>query len=198
LEAAPPELPFGGINVILLGDYIQYTSVLDKPLYVNLERGPSTHSTTEADVQYGVGRSLLVLQINTVTKLTQQMRTEDQKYLTLLNHLRLGEMTRADFDYLCTRIIGPGQAVQSLKEKRWCDAPILGFRNQLRTEINNRAVVDKAKETGIPLVVVVVHDRIRSKSADDDVIYECLLHLPDNKIELLPGLLPFVPNIPVS
>jgi hypothetical protein len=173
-KRAPPEVPFGGINVILLGDYIQYMPVLDKPLYANLERGPSTRSPTETDVQYGVGRSL-VLQINTVTKLTQQMRTEDQKYLTLLNHLRLGETTRVDFDYLCTRIIGPGQAVQSLKEKPWCDVPILVFRNQLRTEINNRAAVDKAKETGIPLVVVVAYDKIRSKSGEDDVIYERLL-----------------------
>jgi hypothetical protein len=195
-KRTPPELPFGGINVILLGDYIQYMPVLDKPLYANLERGPSTRSPTEIDVQYGVGRSL-VLQINTVTKLTQQMRTEDQKYLTLLNHLRLGETTRADFDYLCTRIIGPGKAVPSLKEKPWCDAPILVFRNQLRTEINNRAAVDKAKETGIPLIVIVAQDKIRSKSAQDDVIYERLLHISDNKTELLPGLLPFVPNMPV-
>jgi hypothetical protein len=97
-KRAPPEVPFGGINVILLGDYIQYMPVLDKPLYANLERGPSTRSPTETDVQYGVGRSL-VLQINTVTKLTQQMRTEDQKYLTLLNHLRLGETTRVDFEH---------------------------------------------------------------------------------------------------
>ncbi|CAF1559154.1 unnamed protein product, partial [Adineta ricciae] len=195
-KRAPPEVPFGGINIILLGDYIQYMPVLDKPLYSNLERGSSSRLSTETDIQYGVGRSL-VLQINTVTKLSQQMRTEDQKYLTLLNHLRLGQTTRDDFDYLCTRIIGPRQAVQSLREKPWCDAPILVFRNQLRTEINNRAALDKAKEAGIPLVVVVAHDKIRSKISEDDVIYERLLHIPDNKTELLPGLLPLVPNMPV-
>ena len=196
-KRAPPEVPFGGINIILLGDYIQYMPVLDKPLYANLDIDSSTRLPTETDVQYRVGRSL-VLQINTVTKLTQQMRTEDQKYLTLLNHLRLGETTRTDFNYLCTQIIGPGQPVQSLKEKPWCDAPILVFRNQLRTEINNRAALDKAKEANIPLVVVVAHDKIRSKITEDHVIYERLLHLSDNKTELLPGLLPFVPNMPVN
>ncbi|CAF4428415.1 unnamed protein product, partial [Adineta steineri] len=96
----------------------------------------------------------------------------------------MGETTDADFDYLCTRIIGPGQAVQSLKEKPWCDVPILVFRNQLRTEINNRAAVEKAKEAGIPLVVIVAHDKIRSKISKDDAIYERLLHVPDNKTEL--------------
>jgi hypothetical protein len=170
--------------------------VLDKSLYTNLDRGPSTHSAAENDVQYRVGRSL-VLQINTVVKLTKQMRTEDEKYLILLNNLRSGETTRADFSYLCTRIICTGNDVQSLKEKPWCDAPILVFRNQLRTEINNRAAVDKAKELGIPLVVVVAHDKIHSKSTQKDVIYERLLQVSDNKTELLPGLLPSVPDMPV-
>ena len=115
-KRAPLEVPFGGINMIFLGDYIQYMPVLDKPLYANLERSSSNHIPTEIDIQYGVGRSL-VLQINTVTKLTTQMRTEDENYLTLLNHLRLGETTLADFEYLCKRIDGPENAVQSLKEK---------------------------------------------------------------------------------
>ena len=170
--------------------------VLDKPLYANLERSSSNHIPTEIDVQYGVGRSL-VLEINTVTKLTKRMRTEDENYLTLLNHLRLGETTSADFEYLCKRVVGPENAVQSLKEKPWCDASILVFRNQLRTEINNRVVADKAKEMSTPLIVVVAYDKIRSKNRVHDIIYERLLHLSDNKTELLPDFLPLVPNMPV-
>ena len=195
-KRAPPEVPFGGINLIFLGDYIQYMPVLDKPLYANLEKSSSNLIPTETDVQYKVGRSL-VLQINTVTKLTKQMRTEDVNYLTLLNHLRLGETTRADFEYLCQRIIGPGKAVPSLKEKPWCDTPILVFRNQLRTEINNRVAVNKAKEINTPLIAVVANDKVRSKYGVHDVIYERLFHLSDNKTELLPGFLPLVPNMPV-
>jgi len=49
----------------------------------------------------------------------------------------------------------------------------------------------------ILLVIVVAHDKIRSKSAEHDLIYERLLHLSDNKTELLPRLLPFVPNLPM-
>ena len=184
-KRAPPEVPFGGINVIFLGDYIQYMPVLDKPLYANLEKSSSNLIPTETDVQYKVGRSL-VLQINTVTKLTKQMRTEDVNYLTLLNHLRLAETTRTDFEYLCQRIIGPEKAVPSLKENPWCDAPILVFRNQLRTEINNRVAVNKAKEMSTPLIVVVANDKVHSKYGVHDVIYERLLHLSDNKTELLP------------
>ena len=175
-KRAPPEVPFGGINVIFLRDYIQYMPVLDKPLYANLEKSSSNPIPNETDVQYKVGRSL-ALQINTVTKLSKQMRTEDVNYLTLLNHLRLGETTRADFEYLCKRIIGPGKAVPSLKEKPWCDTPILVFRNQLRTEINNRVAVNKAKEINTPLIAVVANDKVRSKYGVHDVIYERLFIL---------------------
>ena len=48
-----------------------------------------------------------------------------------------------------------------------------------------------------PLIVVVAHDKIRSKNGVHDIIYECFLHLSDNKTELLPGFLPLVPNMPV-
>jgi hypothetical protein len=51
--------------------------VLGRPLDVDIEHDTSTRSTTETDIQYGVGRSL-VLQINTVMKLTRQMRTENE------------------------------------------------------------------------------------------------------------------------
>jgi hypothetical protein len=57
--------------------------------------------------------------------------------------------------------------------------------------------VDKAKEMSIPLVVVVAHNKTHSKSAERDVIYKRLFYLSNNKTELLPGLLPFVPNMPV-
>ena len=168
-KRAPPEVPFGGISVVFLEDYIQYMPVLDKLLYANLKRRSSNHMPTETDVQYGVGRSL-VLQINTVTKLAKQMSAEDENYLTLLNYLRLGEITRADFEYLCKRIIGPGKAVHSLKEKPWRDAPILVFRNQLRTEINNRITAEKAKEMSTPLIVFIAHDKVRWKNGVHNII----------------------------
>ena len=48
-----------------------------------------------------------------------------------------------------------------------------------------------------PLMVVVAHDKIRSKNGVHDIIYERLRHLCDNKTELLPGFLSLVPNMPV-
>ena len=54
---------------------------------------------------------------------------------------------------------------------------------------------DKAKEMNTPLIVVVAHDRIRSKNEVPDVIYQRSLHLSDNTTVLLPGFFSLVPNI---
>ncbi|CAF4673406.1 unnamed protein product, partial [Didymodactylos carnosus] len=41
-KSAPAELPFGGVNLVLFGDYIQYSPVMDKALYTNLENELTT------------------------------------------------------------------------------------------------------------------------------------------------------------
>ena len=44
----------------------------------------------------------LVSQINFVVGLNQQVRTEDNRYLELLNRLRHGQSTIEDYQLLCT------------------------------------------------------------------------------------------------
>ncbi len=39
-----PSIPFGSINMIFLGDFVQYPPVLDKPLYSNLLSNNETFS----------------------------------------------------------------------------------------------------------------------------------------------------------
>jgi hypothetical protein len=77
-------------------------------------------------------------------------------------------------------------------------APILVYRNELRTELNNRAVVNKAYEIGQSPTVVVAQDIIKTKkNVELPYIMKQLLLLPDNKTEHLPGYLPLVPGMPV-
>ncbi|CAF4961669.1 unnamed protein product [Rotaria socialis] len=88
-----PQIPFGGVNVIFFGDYLQYRPVYDAPLHTDfplLSKKKSTKLPTEKEIQQRVARSL-ILQINCVVKLTQQMRTEDIRYLQLLERLRHGQ-----------------------------------------------------------------------------------------------------------
>ncbi|CAF1225233.1 unnamed protein product [Rotaria sordida] len=85
-----PQIPFGGVNVIIFGDYLQYRPVYDVPLHTDFSlssRKKSSKLLTEKEIQQRVARSL-ILQINCVVKLTQQMRTEDLQCLQLLERLR--------------------------------------------------------------------------------------------------------------
>ena len=97
-----PTVPFGGINVIFLGDFVQYAPVLDRPLYSNLPLPNDTLSNTiaekpngrrtvsERDIQCKVGRALW-LQVNKVVFLTQQMRNKDHDFMDMQTRLRVGE-----------------------------------------------------------------------------------------------------------
>lgn len=72
------------------------------------------------------------------------------------------------------------------------------YRNELRTELNNRAVINKAYETGRSPTVVIATDIIKAKKHIDlPDLTKRLLALPDNKTEHLPGYLPLIPGMPV-
>lgn len=110
-----PEVPFGGVNVVFFGDYLQYSPVLDKPLYANYV--PPPHCT-ERDIEMQCAQKLMS-QINCVVELTQQMRTEDKQYLELLTRLRKGQTTSDDYQLLCTRVIGNQSLQLCLQDKPW-------------------------------------------------------------------------------
>ena len=115
-----PEIPFGGINVIFFGDYLQYRPVYDAPLHTDFSL-PSKKNAgkvpSEREIQQRVARSL-ILQMNSVVKLSQQMRTEDLRYLQLLERLRHGQCNYEDYELLLTRVIGQPSAT-SLQAAPW-------------------------------------------------------------------------------
>jgi hypothetical protein len=118
-----PMSTMGGINIIFFGDYIQYSPVFDKPLYYNFSTTTyndgkrNTNLPTENDIQQKSARAL-VLQINCVVMLEQQMRTKDIAYRALLDRVRNGEGTNADWQLLRTRVIGIGLNI-SLNDPPW-------------------------------------------------------------------------------
>ncbi|CAF4062556.1 unnamed protein product, partial [Adineta steineri] len=197
-----PMTTMGGINLILFGDYIQYSPVFDKPLYYNFSTTMDNNTTTnrklatENEIQQKSARAL-ILQINCVVILEQQMRTKDLAYRALLDRVRNGEGIHEDWLLLRTRVVGIGLHI-SLNDPPWNQAPILVYRNELRTELNNRAVVNRAYEMGRAPTVVIATDTIKAKKHIDlPDLTKRLLALPDNKTEHLPGYLPLVPGMPV-
>ena len=115
-----PQVPFGGVNVIFFGDYLQYRPVYDAPLHTDFSVATKKNSTklpNEKEIQQRVARSL-ILQISCVVKLTQQMRTEDLRYLELLDRLRHGKCNYDDYELLLTRVVGQ-PSVTSLNDSPW-------------------------------------------------------------------------------
>jgi len=103
------------VNVIFFGDYLQYSPVLDKPLYQTC--APSQQQT-ERQIEVQCAQKV-ISQINCVVELHQQMRTEDLRYLELLSRLRNGQSTTEDYQLLCTRIIGTPGLQASLQQSPW-------------------------------------------------------------------------------
>lgn len=115
------EAPFGGVNVIFFGDYLQYSPVLDKPLY---QISTSIQQFTERQIEMQCAQKVMS-QINCVVELTQQMRTEDRRYLELLSRLRKGEPTMDDYQLLCTRIIGTTGLEVPLTKAPWTEVCLM-------------------------------------------------------------------------
>ena len=74
---------------------------------------------------------------------------------------------------------------------------MLVFRNEVRTQLNNKAATQKAAEIGEAVLVCVAQDTCKGKAIEDPRLVKKLLELCDSKTEHLPGLLPLVPGMPV-
>ncbi|CAF5110523.1 unnamed protein product, partial [Rotaria sp. Silwood1] len=124
------------------------------------------------------------------------MRTEDSRYLQLLERLRHGHCNYDDYELLLTRVVGQ-PSVGSLCDSPWNKTPILVFRNKVRTQLNNKAAIHNATQLGHVPMVCVAQDICNGKPIEDPILIKKLLELSDSKTEHLPGLLPFVPGMPV-
>ncbi|CAF1563358.1 unnamed protein product [Rotaria sp. Silwood1] len=124
-----PTTPFGGINMIFLGDFVQYPPVLDRPLYSNILSPTDTLANT----------------LNTInqTHRQQQIRNKHPLFMAMQARLRTGQCTDDDHDRLCKRVVSSDNDVKSLTESPWNLAPMLVFRNEVRTNINNYGVFDE-------------------------------------------------------
>ena len=78
----------------------------------------------------------LVSQINCVVELSQQMQTEDMRYLELLNRLRNGQSTIEDYQIICTRIIGTSTLQASMQQKPWNAVCTIIFFLHIEGKIN--------------------------------------------------------------
>jgi hypothetical protein len=71
------------------------------------------------------------------------------------------------------------------------------FRNEIRTQLNPKAAVHNAAQTGCAPMVCVAQDFCKGQPIEDPSFVKKLLELSDSKTEHLPGLLPLISGMPV-
>src|SRR5213078_3223390 len=125
-----PELKFGGVNIIFMGDFLQFRAVSYFDLYIDNPRWQQGHH---------LWRSL-----NAVVILRKQMRqAKDSRYAELLHRLRLHQPTDEDIDFLNTRINA------SLNNND--EIPIIVGCHQVRHTINAQRLHAAAQLAQIPV-----------------------------------------------
>ena len=147
-------LPFGGIDIIFCGDFIQFSPVKDSPLYCGWYKqntkkpGGKNQSSMNKDIGMHLWK-----QITHIVLLDEQMRVQDTKYLEMLNRLREGKCTDRDIAMINSRIVGQNVDITSIS-----GAPIVTPGNKLVMAINDLFVTRHSQNT--PVYVSTAKDKI--------------------------------------
>jgi hypothetical protein len=134
--------PFGGLNVILFGDFHQFPPVAGSPLYT-----PINSKSSETAIR---GRAIFE-QFKMCLLLQRQMRVSDPVWQQFLSRLRLGNILSTDIALLESLIISPEGEVLELEI--WKDAKLITPRHSVRKKWNTRALKQHSDLTGNQIFV---------------------------------------------
>ena len=121
-EAKPEnaKLPFGGISIILMGDFAQLPPVRDSPLFMELEESKKSKSANNQQIAQGYLLFRELFRENTIIFDEIMRQGEDQKeFKEVLDRIASGNFTREDWAYLRERDLnGPNFTPEQRKEIR--------------------------------------------------------------------------------
>ena len=124
--------PFGGMNVIICGDFHQFPPVACS------KTGPLYWPTTESDPEEDkMGRKIYEM-FQTVVVLKRQMRSADPRWNLLLENARVGKCTEEDLQILNSLKLDPRQSQYG--GGLWDDAVLVTPRHSVRNAWNAAAL----------------------------------------------------------
>lgn len=166
-----PEGHFGGLPVILFGDFYQLPPVAGLPVYEQ-RRSDENANKQRAHVPFlydGTGQHLFSL--FTVVFLKRQMRQAgDRRFRRLLNRLRIGKPSEGDIRLLETRSIATNPPLAHLyhNSQELLTAVHLFPTNEQADKHNVQMTARQARTTGQPIWEIVPVDQQRRRDPDGD------------------------------
>ena len=145
---------FGGMSIILLGDFHQFPPVarsIRDALYY-----PSDPQTSNITSQ--IGRAIFE-EFRMVVELTEQKRVVDPVWHNFLQHLRQGKVEEDDLKML--RSLTTEECIrrhEDLSKDCWRNAVLVTPRHAVRTQWNDRCIRQMCKDNHRPILVSKAQD----------------------------------------
>ena len=151
-DSAEPTQAFGGINVILVGDFHQFPPPGREDLALYNSK-PRTKTAV-------IGRAIFE-QFETVVVLREQNRIRDVRWMEILRHARTGECTENDIGEIRKLVMTePDCDVPNFEQEPWLSAVLVTPRHGVRNPWNEAATMRHCAGTGNILYTFNAEDTV--------------------------------------
>lgn len=146
--------PFGGMHVILCGDFHQFPPVASQGALYRKDEKDTARAKIGQDIYH---------QFDTVVILRQQMRVIDQVWIDILKRLRVGECTKSDLEEIEKLVLtSPNCDIPDFTMPPWDECILITPRHAVRERWNEAAVKRHCKKTGNILYIAPAEDFLGS------------------------------------
>lgn len=151
---ADATLPFGGMNIILFGDFHQFPPVSNPSAALYCQKV----GTARAEL----GRAIY-MQFETVVTLRDQMRIQDAEWGRILGRSRLGECTKEDLVEIRKLLVtSPDCDLPDFVNTAWKDAILVTPRHGVRERWNHAKLIQHCERTGNAMFAWAAEDTVSS------------------------------------